>query len=172
MELVTGEYQNMTKYGKIVLWLIIVTGIVTFYLQYNYVDEMAVNKYKHKIKILFLVCLINIMFLSACGVKNENKQAESLSCDVTPKIEEENTESNNRIFRYDIPLEEIAKRIEAEYLYENMINHISEWQQKELGFLPVGKEIKLAVYIAEGNKLLFLPEEKANTTVRVNDELC
>ncbi|MGN1174037.1 MAG: hypothetical protein ACI4S1_01105 [Roseburia sp.] len=162
----------MTKYGKIVLWLIIVTGIVTFYLQYNYVDEMAVNKYKHKIKILFLVCLINIMFLSACGVKNENKQAESLSCDVTPKIEEENTESNNRIFRYDIPLEEIAKRIEAEYLYENMINHISEWQQKELGFLPVGKEIKLAVYIAEGNKLLFLPEEKANTTVRVNDELC
>lgn len=121
-ELLTGGYQNMTKYGKIVLWLIIVTGIVTFYLQYNYVDEMAVNKYKHKIKILFLVCLINIMFLSACGVKNENKQAESLSCDVTPKIEEENTESNNRIFRNDSDFSEILPTYEKYYQENNNLS--------------------------------------------------
>lgn len=122
----------------------------------------------------FIVCcLINIMLLSACGVSvAENEQAEDQTYDVKQIIGEVNTEFNNHIIRYDIPLEEIAIRIENEYVYENMIDHIAEWEQKELGLLPVGEDIKLIVYIAEGNKLLFLPEEKANTTVRVDDELC
>lgn len=124
-------------------------------------------------KILFPLCLINVMLLLSCGInKIENEQAESRAYDVSQKIGEENTEFNDHIILYDIPLKEIAKRIENEYVYENMIDRIAEWKQKELGLLPAGEDIKLVVYIAEGNKLLFLPEEKANTTVMVNDELC
>ncbi len=116
------------------------------------ISSLRVNKYILMKKVLFPLCLINVMLLLSCGVnKTENEQAENRAYDVSQKMGEENTEFNDHIILYDIPLEEIAKRIENEYVYENMIDHIAEWKQKELGLLPAGEDIKLVVYIAEGN---------------------
>lgn len=73
---------------------------------------------------------------------------------------------------YQVPLEEIAERIEYEYVYENMTDHIADQDYKQLSFLPSGEDIAISVYIVEGNKILFLPEEKANTDAMVNNEPC
>ena len=73
---------------------------------------------------------------------------------------------------YQVPIDEIAERIEYGYVYENMTDHIAGQDYKQLSFLPSGEDIALSVYIAEGNKILFLPEEKANTEAMVNDEPC
>lgn len=99
----------------------------------------------------FLSCLftIGIIPLIACG-KNERKAASA----------------------YQIPLEEIVERIEYEYAYENMIDHIADYDYKQLSFLPSGEDIDVSFYIVEGNKILFLPEEKANTEAVVNGEMC
>ena len=73
---------------------------------------------------------------------------------------------------YQVPLEEIAERIEYEYVYENMTDHIADQDYNQLSFLPSGEDIAISVYIVEGNKILFLPEEKANTDAMVNNEPC
>lgn len=73
---------------------------------------------------------------------------------------------------YRIPLEEIAERIEYEYIYENMIYHIADKDYKRLSFLPTGEDITVSFYAAEGNKLLFLPEEKANREAVIDNEPC
>ena len=73
---------------------------------------------------------------------------------------------------YRIPLAEIAERIEYEYVCENMTDHIADQNYKQLSFLPSGEDIAISVYILEGNKILFLPEEKANAEAMVNDEPC
>ncbi|MCM1223800.1 MAG: hypothetical protein NC548_56050 [Lachnospiraceae bacterium] len=76
------------------------------------------------------------------------------------------------ISTYQIPLEEIAEKIEYEYTYENMIDHIADYDYKQLSFLPAGEEIPIAVYAVEGNKILFLPDEKTNTDAMINNEPC
>lgn len=98
-----------------------------------------------------LSCLftIGIIPLIACG-KDERKAAST----------------------YQIPLEEIVERIEYEYAYENMIDHIADYDYKQLSVLPSGEDIDVSFYIVEGNKILFLPEEKANTEVVLNNETC
>lgn len=73
---------------------------------------------------------------------------------------------------YQIPLEEIAGKIEYDYIYENMIYHIADNDYKQLSFLPSGEDIAVSFYTVEGNKILFLPEEKANTKVVLNNETC
>lgn len=78
----------------------------------------------------------------------------------------------NEISLYQVPLEEIAERIEYEYVYENRIYHIADYDYKLLSFLPAGGDITISVYTVEGNKILFLPEEKANTDAVVNGEQC
>lgn len=82
------------------------------------------------------------------------------------------TGDNNTVSSYQIPLEEIAERIEYEYVYENRIYRIADYDYKQLSFLPEGEDITISVYTVEGNKLLFLPEEKANTDTVVNGEQC
>ena len=105
--------------------------------------------------------------------KIETDSEEELNVEES-NIEESNESklSSNDVIPYNVPLDEIAERLEYEYAYENMIDYIAEWEQKELGALPVGKDINILVYVVEGNKLLFLPEEKANTDVEINGELC
>lgn len=73
---------------------------------------------------------------------------------------------------YQVPLEEIAERIEYEYVYENSIDYIAGYDYKQLSFLPSGEDIAISIYAVEGNKLLFLPEEKANAEVMINNEPC
>lgn len=82
------------------------------------------------------------------------------------------TDDSNTVSSYQVPLEEIAERIEYEYVYENRIYRIADYDYKQLSFLPVGEDITISVYTVEGNKLLFLPEEKANADMVVNGERC
>ena len=73
---------------------------------------------------------------------------------------------------YNIPLEEIAERIEYLYAYEKMLCETSaSTQYEELEPLPEGR-MRMTIYTAEGNKVLFLPEGTANTEVIINDEVC
>ena len=81
-------------------------------------------------------------------------------------------EAHKNIITYQVPLEEIAERIEYEYVYENMTDHIADQDYKQLSFLPSGEDIAISVYIVEGNKILFLPEEKTNKEAIVNGEPC
>ena len=81
-------------------------------------------------------------------------------------------EAHKNIITYQVPLEEIAERIEYEYVYENMTDHIADQDYKQLSFLPSGEDIAISVYIVEGNKILFLPEEKTNQEAIVNGEPC
>ncbi len=99
----------------------------------------------------FIYCLM-FFGLTACGSSVAGKE--------------------NSTIPYAVPLEEIAEKFEYIYVYENMIYDISSHQYGELGALPMGENIQLTVYIAEGNKLLFIPKEKENTNVLLNGESC
>lgn len=105
---------------------------------------------------LFCLSILGLFLLGACG-RNETS---------IQKADKHNSPS------IQIPLEEIAERIEYEYIYENMIYHIADYDYKQLSFLPSGEDIDVSFYTIEGNKLLFLPEEKANTEALVNGEMC
>lgn len=104
---------------------------------------------------------------------NERKSDEigNFDCDID-NIEFQDKGERVNISTYQIPLEEIAERIEYEYVYGNMIDHIADYDYKQLSFLPAGEEIAISVYAAEGNKILFLPDEKTNTEAVVNNEPC
>lgn len=105
---------------------------------------------------LFCLSILGLFLLGACG-RNETS---------IQKADKHNSPS------IQIPLEEIAERIEYEYIYENMIDHIADYDYKQLSFLPSGEDIDVSFYTIEGNKILFLPEEKANTEALVNGEMC
>ena len=105
---------------------------------------------------LFCLSILGLFLLGACG-RNKARTNEGDQQDV-PSLQ--------------IPLEEIAERIEYEYVYENMIYHIADYDYKQLSFLPSGEDIDVSFYTIEGNKILFLPEEKANTEAVVNGERC
>ena len=105
---------------------------------------------------LFCLSMLGLFLLGACG-RNEIRPNEADKQDV-PSLQ--------------IPLEEIVERIEYEYIYENMIDHIADYDYKQLSFLPSGEDIDVSFYTVEGNKILFLPEEKANTQALVNGEIC
>lgn len=105
---------------------------------------------------LFCLSITGLFLLGACG-RNEARTNEG---------------NRQNVPSLQIPLEEIAERIEYEYIYENMIDHIADYDYKQLSFLPSGEDIDVSFYTVEGNKLLFLPEEKANTEAVVNGEMC
>ena len=105
---------------------------------------------------LFCLSITGLFLLGACG-RNEIRPNEADKQDLSS---------------LQIPLEEIAERIEYEYIYENMIDHIADYDYKQLSFLPSGEDIDISFYTVEGNKILFLPEEKANTEALVNGEMC
>lgn len=76
---------------------------------------------------------------------------------------------------YDVPLEEIAEKIEYQYAYSCTYNDTAFHDYfnyfEELGLLTEGK-YRMTIYVAEGNKILFLPEGAGNKRVLVNGELC
>lgn len=107
----------------------------------------------------------------ACS-RNETIDREIDYAECDDDIEPQDIGKQANSSSYQIPLEEIAERIEYEYVYENMIDHIADYDYKQLSFLPTGEEIAISVYALEGNKILFLPDEKTNTEAVVNNELC
>lgn len=72
-----------------------------------------------------------------------------------------------------MPLSEIAEKLECQYIYDNMIYDISSMDNfDELCVLPAGENIPMKVYIAKGNRILFLPNKKMNTEVLLNGVSC
>lgn len=121
---------------------------------------------------LFGLCTIGMALLMACG-RNEiiDREMNYAECG-DDDIESQDKGGQIKASTYQIPLEEIAERIEYEYAYENMIDHIADCDYKQLSYLPSGEKIAISVYAVEGNKILFLPDEKANAEAVVNNELC
>lgn len=120
---------------------------------------------------IFCLCTIGMALLMACS-SNETIDREIDYAECDDDIEPQDIGKQANSSSYQIPLEEIAERIEYEYVYENMIDHIADYDYKQLSFLPTGEEIAISVYALEGNKILFLPDEKTNTEAVVNNELC
>ncbi len=58
------------------------------------------------------------------------------------------------------------------YTYEKMLCEVSASSQyEELKPLPEGR-MRMTIYMAEGNKVLFLPEGAGNKEVLINGKLC
>lgn len=99
---------------------------------------------------------------TAIAIENRyiGKRKEKRNPDVRPKIDR------------NIPLEEIAEKIEYLYTYEKMLCEVSASSRyEELEPLPEGR-MRMTIYMAEGNKVLFLPEGAGNKAVLINGELC
>lgn len=87
------------------------------------------------------------------------------------KKEKRNPDVRPKIDR-NIPLEEIAEKIEYLYTYEKMLCEVSASSRyEELEPLPEGR-MRMTIYMVEGNKVLFLPEGAGNKEVLINGELC
>ena len=134
-------------------------------------------------KRLISVCSVVILVCGIFGCAQKDKESPVAESEIaeTEYADEEETnpiadvseqEEQKNVITYQVPLEEIAERIEYEYVYENMTGHIADQDYKQLSFLPSGEDIAISVYILEGNKILFLPEEKTNKEAIVNGEPC
>ncbi len=122
--------------------------------------EMFFSIIKKKKSIFFFSILI-LLPLSACE-SNRNEIGKFIE---------------NIDLVYHVPIDEITEKIEYTYMYGNMIDHGStktedEFIYRELGRLPEGEDILVSIYLAEGYKILFLPEEKKNTEVLLNGKSC
>lgn len=69
---------------------------------------------------------------------------------------------------YGIPLSEVADKIEQVYLYTNSFDNVSDIEFGNLGTLVNEEAVRASIYLLEGNKVLFLPENKENTQVSLN----
>lgn len=141
-------------------------------------DEFMKNICCKKMGNLFAV-VVFVLIVYACAETTGVYQTGDSSTETDSQRSDAKTSRTNqqevpvkRISLYQVSLEEIAERIEYEYVYENRIYHIADYDYKQLSFLPSGEEITISVYTVEGNKLLFLPEEKANTDAVVNGGRC
>lgn len=79
----------------------------------------------------------------------------------------------NNFSRYDnisygVPLSEIADKIEQIYIHTNSFDNISCIEFGDLGVLEREEAARASVYLLEGNKVLFLPENKENIQVPLN----
>lgn len=72
---------------------------------------------------------------------------------------------------YGVPLSEIGEKIEYVYFRENRVKPEPE-DYEELGRLPQEKETRVLIYLLEGNKILFLPTEKVNAVMKLEDSSC
>ncbi len=71
---------------------------------------------------------------------------------------------------YGFSLDEIRERLECIYQLETMRKPYMSSQFGELGSLPQGKSIDIHVYLAKGNRILFLPESRANADMDMERE--
>ncbi len=69
---------------------------------------------------------------------------------------------------YGVPLPEIGEKIEYVYFRQNRIR-LSSVEYEELGALQEEEKTRVSVYLLGGNKLLFLPQNKANTVMELDD---
>ena len=72
---------------------------------------------------------------------------------------------------YGIPLSEVADKIEQVYLYTNSFDNVSDKEFGNLGTLVNEEAVRASVYLLEGNKVLFLPENKENTQASLNGKI-
>lgn len=72
---------------------------------------------------------------------------------------------------YQIPLEEIGKKIE--YLEKRArLWNTWRWEYWGLGPLPEQGVVNMSLYALEGNKIAFLPEGRGNTEIQLGDRTC
>ncbi|MGN0288373.1 MAG: hypothetical protein ACI4DQ_02005 [Lachnospiraceae bacterium] len=72
---------------------------------------------------------------------------------------------------YGVPLSEIGEKIEYVYFRGSRVKPISD-DYGELGTLLEEEKNSVLVYLLEGNKILFLPEDKANTVMELEENSC
>ena len=141
------------------------------------------NFFNEKRKFVFLL-ISAVILLPACGrgIQEQEMEIQQAVFDDVQSAVMEAHEGEKRepyveklgsgnIIPYYVPLEEIAQKIEYLYSYGNML-YGQSYNYGELGPLPESRNICLEVYVAEGNKLLFLPKGKGNRDVLVNGEFC
>lgn len=80
------------------------------------------------------------------------------------------TEAKIQPFSYDVPLEEIGERIEHIYTSINRMGGLAYNMRmhSELDIVehwPKGESIVVLVYLAEGNRVVFIPKEETNATI-------
>lgn len=108
------------------------------------------------------ICISVLAALSVCGnTERNNKGVIGLRVDAK-------CDDSLRGASYYIPIEEIAEKIENWCAYQNRMRFGYEYP--ELGCLPTGESIHISIYVVEGNKILFLPEEKENMDIMLKGE--
>lgn len=71
---------------------------------------------------------------------------------------------------YNVPLNEVVAKLEYIHLFESMLDgKVREYG--ELGALPKRGSGDVSVYIAKGNKILFIPEGKTNAEMILKGEM-
>ena len=67
---------------------------------------------------------------------------------------------------YGFSLTEIVERIEYIYQFKTLLKPPDSMYFGELGSLPQKKKVNISIYLAKGNKVLFLPDSKANSNIQ------
>lgn len=69
---------------------------------------------------------------------------------------------------YGYSLEEIGNRLEYIYQLENTLGLPAKRDFGELGNLPPEEDVNIQIYLVKGNRILFLPESRANMKVEMD----
>lgn len=105
------------------------------------------NKKKSLAKIFLIIIVLSLLFVKEISIFKTQKDK----------------------LRYGFTLEEIGERIQYIYKYENTLKIQTLSQFGELGKLPQGKSVDTHIYLTKGNRILFLPESRANTKLNKAD---
>ena len=109
--------------------------------------EISMNKKKSLAKIFLIIIVLSLLFVKEISIFKTQKDK----------------------LRYGFTLEEIGERIQYIYKYENTLKIQTLSQFGELGKLPQGKCVDTHIYLTKGNRILFLPESRANTKLNKAD---
>ena len=132
---------------------------------------VVMNFIRFKIGIISWVLIIVCMYICENHIY-KNGAEEKYEAAQDSNLERYGVYGENVPIPYNIPLEEIAEKIEYLYTYEKMLCEVSASSRyEELEPLPEGR-MRMTIYMAEGNKVLFLPEGAGNKEVLINGELC
>lgn len=82
-------------------------------------------------------------------------------------LEQQNKDSRT----YNVPTSEVAEKIEYIHKLDSMPD-VSRKSFGELGMLPRQGAGDVLLYLVEENKILFLPEDFANSEIMINNEPC
>ncbi len=144
---------------------------------------MNFTKFRTNIVIKNIVLAVIIGCIYICGTHIGTKAEEDQMAQSIKGLNTEISKETLQVFDlrrlgenfpipYNVPLEEIAEKIEYLYTYEKMLcKESASSSYEELEALSEGRT-RMTIYVAEGNKILFLPEGTGNVEVLVNGELC